>query len=293
MIATFDWTSPRVHLGSLLLAVAIGLWYLEATRAGATPASKGQRWAFFSGLLIFLIAMSWPVADLAHSTSLAVLVVQRLLLVLGAAPLLMLGIPDLLAARLTSPAPIDWLVVHLARPGIAIITTTALLAVTGVPPTVAWSCHNQVVASVMGLLMLVAGLVLFQPVLDKVPGLPRLSPLGKVGYLMAQSVAPTFLSFAWIISGRPLYGAFSGQSKVLHLSALADQQLAGYIAKLGTFSVLWTIAYVLFSRMPSDESSEQSPLRWSDVERSLARAERRGQTIRESGPEKNNSQNLE
>lgn len=234
------------------------------------------------GLVFFLTAMTWPLADLAHETSLAALVVQRLMLVLGAAPLLMMGLPDTLAARLTSPAPIDWLVVRLARPGFAIITTTALLAITGVPATVSLSSHHRFFGAGMGIIMLLAGFVLFQPILDKVPGLPRLSPLGKVGYLMAQSVAPTFLSFAWIISGRPLYGSLHGQEQVLHISPLADQQLAGYIAKLGTFSVLWTIAYIHFSRMPSDESSEQSPLRWSDVERSLARAERRGQTIREA-----------
>ena len=282
MIATFSWTAPQFHLGSLLVVVALAAWYLEATRYGAVPASKRQRWSFFSALAMVLIATSWPVADLAHSTSLAALVVQRLLLVLGAAPLLMLGLPDALAARLTRPAPIDWLVIRLARPGIAIITTTALLAVTGVPGTVAWSCQNPWVAALMSLAMLIAGLVLFQPILDKVPGLPKMSPLGKVGYLVAQSVAPTFLSFAWIIANRALYSSFTDQRRVLHISPLADQQAAGYIAKLGTFSVLWTIAYIKFSKMPNDETAEQSELRWIDVERSLDRAERRGQFVKET-----------
>jgi len=284
VIATFDWTSPQLHLGSLLVVLALALWYLEATRKGGTQATKRQRWSFSWALIVTLVATSWPVADLAHSTSLAALVAQRLLLVLGAAPLLMLGLPDSLAARLTRPAPIDWIVIRLAKPGIAIITTTVLLAVTGVPATVAWGCRYPWVGALMSLAMLLAGFVLFQPVLDKGPGLAKMSPLGKVGYLVAQSVAPTFLSFVWIIASRPLYSSFTNQRHILHLSPLADQQAAGYLAKLGTFSVLWTLAYVMFSRVPSDETGEQSQLRWIDVERSLDRAERRGQLISESEP---------
>ena len=90
------------------------------------------------------------------------------------------------------------------------------------------------------------------------------------------------MSFAWIIANRALYSSFTDQRRVLHISPLADQQAAGYIAKLGTFSVLWTIAYIKFSKMPNDETAEQSELRWIDVERSLDRAERRGQFVKET-----------
>ena len=64
---------------------------------------------------------------------------------------------------------------------------------------------------------------------------------------------------------------------VAGLSPLADQEVAGFLAKLGTIAVLWTVAFVAVNRAertePSDDDPE--PLTWVDVERHLLRAERR------------------
>ena len=66
------------------------------------------------------------------------------------------------------------------------------------------------------------------------------------------------------------------------MSPVLDQQLAGFLAKLSTIAVLWTVAFTLMTRAQvtagTDEDAE--PLIWSDVEREIERAERRDQRAR-------------
>ena len=61
------------------------------------------------------------------------------------------------------------------------------------------------------------------------------------------------------------------------MSPLLDQQLAGFLAKLSTIAVLWTVAFVIMTRAQSAEDigRDSEPLMWSDVEREIERAERR------------------
>jgi cytochrome c oxidase assembly factor CtaG len=122
---------------------------------------------------------------------------------------------------------------------------------------------------------LLLGLVLWWPVLERAPASRHLSDVAKGGYLLAASLVVTSLSFIWIFSRHVLYPSFAHQQAVLGLSAIDDQQLAGYIAKLGAYLPLWVTAFVFFTRA-ADESAkrEDAPLRWVDVQRELERVER-------------------
>jgi len=286
-VVRFAWADPTFHLAPLVLVAGLVAWFAEATSRTDSRPTRRQRWAFGGGALALFVAMSWPLADLATSTSLLGIVVQRQLLVLAAAPLLLLGTPPSVTARLTRPGPIDAVASRLARPVLAIATTTVLLGVTAMPFSVSAASSSIVVRTVILGVNLFAGIVLWLPVIERIPGMPHLRPMAKGGYLMAQSVAPTFLSFTWIFALHPLYHSLHGQRAALGISPLTDQQLSGYLAKLGTFGVLWTVAFVLFVRDSDDDHEGEQDLRWIDVERALERAdrrERRSQTGRPPPP---------
>jgi hypothetical protein len=61
------------------------------------------------------------------------------------------------------------------------------------------------------------------------------------------------------------------------MSSVLDQQLAGFLAKLSTIAVLWTVAFTLMTRpsVRTDADEDADPLMWSDVEREIERADRR------------------
>ena len=92
-----------------------------------------------------------------------------------------------------------------------------------------------------------------------------------------QSIVPSFLSIVWIFARHPLYPPFTYPGTVAGMSPLLDQELAGFLAKLSTIAVLWTVAFVIMTRAQTADSDgrDADPLVWSDVERELERADRR------------------
>ncbi len=122
--------------------------------------------------------------------------------------------------------------------------------------------------------------MLWAPVLDVVPGRP-MSAFGRAGYLVVQSIVPSFLSLVWIFARHPLYPPFAHSQHIAGMSPLLDQQLSGFVAKFLTIATLWTVAIVRLNR---DHDAGGDPdigtLSWHDVSRELARAERREQRAR-------------
>jgi len=270
----FDW---HLHLLWLLAFAVLVAAYAWATRREEWRATTRQRVLFATGAVLLLVAVSWPLGDLAVHWLLLALVLQRLLLTLAVPPLLVLGIPRPLIARLTRPAPLDAVLRVVVRPLPAVVIVTVVAVGTLTTGAVSLAADSLVARVVIELVVLASGFVLWAPVLSELPGTPHLSPLGRGGYLIVQSIVPSFLSIVWIFARHSLYPPFTHQGKVVGLTPLLDQQLAGFLAKLSTIAVLWTVAFVIMTRAQATEAAngDVDPLLWSDVERELERADRR------------------
>jgi cytochrome c oxidase assembly factor CtaG len=127
------------------------------------------------------------------------------------------------------------------------------------------------------IVVLFSGFVLWAPVLTELPGAQPLSALGRGGYLIVQSIVPSFLSIVWIFARRSLYAPYDHHATLLGMSPVLDQQLAGFLAKLSTIAVLWTVAFTLMTRAHVTVTNDEDPdpLIWADVEREIERADRR------------------
>ena len=272
--AAFSWRVPSWHPVVIVAILGLLIWYFEAVSRRETSATRRQKVAFAGGSATLLLASSWPIGDLARASSLAAIVIQRQLLVLLAAPMLLVGLPMTVTTRLTRPAPVDWIARHVVHPVTAIVVATLLLGLTALPIVIDTSVTSPILRGTASVAVLAAGVVLWLPVIKRVPGVARLSDMAKGGYLLAQSIAPTFLSFIWILALHPLYGSIHGQHAALGISPLTDQQNSGYLAKLGNFGVLWTVAFIFFVRSSDDEEEVHATLHWVDVERALERVER-------------------
>ncbi len=268
----FDWHLHLVWLLAFPLLVGLYLW----ATAARYPATPRQKVLFVGGVLILVVAVTWPLGDLAAHWLLMALVLQRLLLTLAVPPLLVLGTPRPLIARLTRPAPVDAVLRVAMRPGPAVAIVTVIAVATLTTGAVSLAARSDVARVGIELVVLASGFVLWAPVLTELPGAPRLSPLGRGGYLIVQSIVPSFLSIVWIFARHSLYPPYSHQGKVVGLTPLLDQQLAGFVAKLSTIFVLWSVAFVIMTRSQSaDVAGQDEPLMWSDVEREIERADRR------------------
>jgi putative membrane protein len=270
----FAW---HLHLLWLLALPALVAGYAWATRQEGCAATGRQKALFGCGVVVLFAAVTWPLADLAAHWLLMALVLQRLLLTLAVPPLLVLGTPRPVIARVTRPAAVDAVLRVAVRPVPAVAIVTVVAVATLTTGAVSLAARSDIARVLVELVVLASGFVLWAPVLTELPGAPRLSAMGRGGYLIVQSIVPSFLSIVWIFARHSLYPNFAHPGTVVGLSPLLDQQLSGFLAKLSTLGVLWTVAFVIMTRAQSAETTgeDAEPLMWSDVEREIERAERR------------------
>ncbi|MGH9044892.1 MAG: cytochrome c oxidase assembly protein [Acidimicrobiales bacterium] len=269
----------HLYLASWLIVGGLGAGYALLLARGDRQSIKGRCCAV-GGLLALLVATNWPLADFATSRSLSALTVQRLILLLAAPPLLVIGMPSRLLAVVTRPPLVDWVIRRSARPAVAVVIVTVVVAGTLTTEAVKAEATSAWARGGFDLALIVGGLILWTPVMNELPGTDRPSALGRAGYLIIQSIVPSFLAIIWIFSRHPLYAPFAhgaATNPALFAQALRDQQIAGFIAKFATIAVLWTVAFVSLSRTQHAiaEGRDPEPLLWSDVQRRLERAERR------------------
>jgi len=270
----FHWVA-WLAVGALALGYAVGV--RRTMRSSGLSARPGHRQLvqLAAALVALLVALTWPLADLAAHWSLTALVVQRLLLTLAAAPLLLLAAPAPLLAMVTRPAPVDRALEVLTRPVVAVIAFTAVAVGTLLSPAVAAQASSGWWRGATDVALLLAGLVLWSPVMRHVPGAHRTVPVGLAAYLFVQSVVPTFPAVIYVFARHPLYPAFAGVHQAFGMSPIVDQQLAGIVAKVATLPVLWSAAWAALARAQRLEADAvEEPLTWAEVERQLERAAR-------------------
>jgi cytochrome c oxidase assembly factor CtaG len=270
---------PAALIVVLFGVVAVVAAHARLARAARVPIpwTRREQWFFAGACVLALVASAWPLADLAAHWSLTALLVQRLLLALAVAPLLLLGLPYDVTQWLTRPRAVDAILTRVERPPAAIVTVTVVLVGSMVPAAVAAAASSLPIRALLDLATVAAGLILWIPVVGRVPGIRRPKPVVRFGYLVGQAIVPAFLSVVYIFSAHALYPTFSHSKEAIGLRPITDQQIAGFVSKLSMIFVLLGVGAVVLARAPrsEDDSDVDEPLVWADVERELERAARR------------------
>lgn len=260
-------------------AYAVTLVRLGSLRS-ASPhiASRGQLISFVAGIFALWAALAWPVADLSRNISAIAHVTQQLLLVLAVPPLVLLGLPRWLLALGTRSSRIESALRVLTHPAVAIVVFNVAMVAAWLPPVVAAEGRWAGVGDAIHLFELLAGFVMWIPATRLVPGTRPLSVAARIGYLFAQSVVFNFPALILIFARDPLYPLYAAHvHEVLGISARADQQIAGAVAKVIGFGTLIGAAGIILNRgwRAEEAGLDADPLLWEDVERELRRLEKR------------------
>jgi putative membrane protein len=234
---------------------------------------------FYAGVLVMWVAADWPVHDLAERYLFSVHMVQHIMLTLVAPPLLLVGTPAWLMRWLLRPPALARTVRFLARPLLAGVIYNTVLVATHWPPLVDAVLHSEPLHFGAHCLIFFTALLMWFPVMNRLPEFPTMSPPARMLYLFLQSVIPTvpasFLTFADGV----IYKFYATVPHPFHLSAVADQQLAGALMKVVGGGILWGVIVVMFFRWYAEESRHNLPggrgrpdvLTWDDVARELER----------------------
>jgi putative membrane protein len=206
--------------------------------------------AFLGTGIVVLIAAVLPGVDAAADRQLSVHMVQHLLIVFVAAPLIVAGAPVRLALRTLPHGGRDALVrvlhsrvVHaLGHPVVAWSIFAAVILGTHIPGFYDLALREPVVHAGEHALYFWAALIFWAPLIAVDPVPHRLSPIGDIVYMLTAMIPMTIVG-VWLLSAQsvvyPHYAAFSG--------ALADQRngavvmwLAGSLVMIAaTLIVVW------------------------------------------------------
>lgn len=279
----WSWTW-RAYPGVWLFVIALWAAYWTMGRGPAADSGTRRRSAtFFTlGVLLVWVALDWPLGTLGGGYLASAHALQFVLLANSAPALLLLGLRPLLgrlAGRAGSGAPAPpasgatpaagpvWLEAA-AHPATGLVGYNLILLATHFPAVVDGFMASQLGSFVLDLLWLLAGALLWLPVITPRPR-ARFRPPLQMGYLFLQTIPATLPAAFLTFADYPFYRLYELAPRVSPLlTAWYDQQTAGLIMKVVGDPIIWIGIAVIF-------------FRWANAER---RADREAQAGLPQGP---------
>ena len=218
-----------------LVIVFAGAAYLRGWLDGRSI-PVWRAWSFFLGLLATWVAVVSPIASL-DSHMLTAHMIQHLLLMTIAPPLIWLGEPLIMARRTRWPIPrrLSRLVGH---PAFCWLAAAAALVAWHVPAIFRLGMQSQTWHFIEHASFLTTGLLFWWPVIQPWPSVARWPRWSMLLYLFLATLPCDVLSGLLVFSDRVAYPMYLGMPRMGSLSPLEDQQCAA--------ALMWTCVTVVF-----------------------------------------------
>jgi putative membrane protein len=269
------WLDWSFHLDAIALVVVLAEAYrysvvtLRPRVSDAGKVKRSQVLLFVGGLTALMAAGGSPIHDLGEQYWLSAHMLQHLIFTMIAAPLLVAGVPAWLWRYLLCSPRVLPVASFVTKPLIAFGAFNALLLFTHLPGPVDLAVHNGLFHFAVHAALVLAAMLMWWPVLSPLEELPPLSAPFQMAYLFLQSLLPTVMASFVTFADRPVYPFYRNAPRLLDLSPIADQQVAGGLMKLLGSLILWSFITVIFFRWYSQEEQESQEPRWDDVEAEL------------------------
>ena len=274
---------PLVAAG--LLVAALGWLWIVRGVARRHP-GNGVAWprtaAFLGGLAAIAGALMSGI-ERYDTTLFSIHMVQHLLLMLVAAPLLVLAAPITQLLRASSsemrqrrlvPVLHSAVVAALGHPVVTWLAFTLVVWLTHFSPLFNDALEDRGVHDAEHALYLGASVLFWWPVIAADPARRRMPYPVRVLYLLLQLTVNSFLGMAILFADGPLYAHYATLGSPYGISALADQQLAGGVMWLaGDIAFIGAILLVVAAWMRHEERDAPAAERRADAQRA-ALAER-------------------
>jgi cytochrome c oxidase assembly factor CtaG len=286
-----SWSLP-ITLSVILAATAFfyarGYFRLQKTSLGLI--SLSQVAAFAGGILSVWIAIGSPLATLDHQL-LSAHMVQHILLMGVAAPLLLLGEPALallngmpknfvrsLLAPCLDSNPIRRVGKFMTQPVFCWIAATATVIGWHVPALLELTLHSHCWHEIQETSFLVAGLLFWWPVVEPWPSPARWPRWSIPLYLFFATLPCDALSAFLAFCDRVVYRSYESGHHYLGISPLQDQEWAGVLmwvcvtfiymvpAVVITFSVLSPLKTYDFKRQLSAQAVQKHAIETTQIE---------------------------
>jgi len=258
----------RAHPEVWVLIIGLGAlaWYgtkvlqPKAAAAGFGTISRRQKAWFLAATLGVWAASDWPVHDVGEEYLYVVHMVQHLLISMLIPGMFMLSMPRWLFDLLVPEGGrARALAQKASRPIAAGLMFNALTIGLHFPGVVQLSFDNGAFHYAVHLLVFVAGLLMWAPIIGPVEEW-RLPPIGQCIFLFMMSIVPTVPSGWLIFAENVVYQHYDTVDRLWGFNAINDQQAAGVVMKLVGGFFLWAVIVVIFARWASAESAKEAAL---------------------------------
>jgi putative copper resistance protein D len=284
--ALIGWSFDPLLQIPLLLAAGAYLWAVGRVDAfhPSKRVPRSRIVAFLGGIVAIEIALQSGIE--AYDTTLfSVHMVQHVLLMMVAAPLLVLGAPITLLLRVASreqrrryilPLLHSRVVRSISYPVVAWLLFAGVMWGTHFSAIFDASLENPLVHDLEHLLYLGVALLFWWPAVGVDPTPWRMPYPARILYLFLQMPQNTFLALAIFSASAPLYPHYETLARSWGPTPLADQQAAGAIMwVVGDLIFLVAILGVVLAWMRDEERREERRESRVTAERAAIRARER------------------
>lgn len=270
-LSVTDWNlDPTVVLG----VAGLSLLHLAARRRGWLgddddvspwlPAARWRPWLLGSGLAGGFVALASPVDVGGDRYLLSLHMVQHLLLMMVAPPLVLLGIAGARPPGAGVAPRTRRLWTWVTRPWPACLVFNAVLLVWHLPVLYNTTLTVEPLHILEHLTFIAVGVVFWWPIVDPLrgPATVVVGPFQKIAMLTLAGVPPTVLGFLFAMGRHPFYSFYEAAPRLWGLSPVGDQQLAGVImlglGNLIYFGAISIIFLRMFDGQDDDEAAEHA-----------------------------------
>ena len=261
------------HVHPEAIVVCVGLlvcyWYaLQVWRPrlpDAGPVSRSHVILFCLGVLTLFVAGGSPIHDISEEHLLSMHTAQLLLFALVAPPLLLAGIPTWLFQALLNRRGVLPVAKIVLNPLIAIFAFNMTLVIIHLPHVFDYQLRNESFHFSVHVWTVAVALMMWWPIITRVPGLPQLSYPYQMAYLFVQSLIPAVIGSFITFSRTAVYDFYEQAPQIWGLDPVEDQQLAAFIMKVVGSLILWGFIGVAFFRWYAEEESRGRGPSWAEA----------------------------
>lgn len=231
------------HTEPLLLTSIIGVTWLYAVCCGPlrrsiapdAPFSRISAIQYFAGIAIVYVAVGSPIDQLGEEYLFFVHMIQHILLIYCAPPLILRGIPPWLVDKVLDVRwvrfPVRWLV----HPVAAILLFNLTYTVWHIPALYEAALQDKRIHIFEHWTMFSTAVLLWWPLVSRSRILPPLSIPARLVYVFFLMVAQTPVFAFLTLSGEVLYPTYEFAPRIIPgFPALHDQVAGGIIMKVST-----------------------------------------------------------
>ncbi len=251
MIDWRHWHNEPFLTGGLILAgwlYAILAGPLRPRLAPGTPYPRGKAAAFYSGLVLFYLAVGSPLDQVAERFLLSAHMVQHMLIMYPVPLLMLLGLPEWMVDAALGRCP-RGLVRAVLNPVTCALVSTLVISVWHAPFLYEWTLQDKLVHVGEHLMFLAVSLLFWWPLASPSRLFPVPSYPVRMLYCVATEIGMIPVAAYVVFSQDILYPTYAYAPRLLAGFSPADDQLvAGAIMKVVGMSVSLTALGLCFFR---------------------------------------------